>query len=104
MSFSGAGLMIGGFVHKEFCKSISSITLDEASVDQVYLMDPAQSFYLQCSKYQWNGFAEMEKMLQEKRAQYDRIVFIGASMGASAVLLFAHLADQVIAFNPIVPN
>jgi len=63
-------------------------------------MDPKQSWYLNDSKDAWDGYEYHEAKLREFLSNYKRVIFVGASMGASATLMFSHLADYVIAFNP----
>ncbi len=50
----------------------------------------------------WLGYDFHEQRLREFLSNYNKVLLVGASMGASACLLFSHLADYVIAINPLV--
>ena len=46
------------------------------------------------------GFAFWEGQIAKIRAKYERVIMLGDSMGATAALLFSHLATTVQAFTP----
>jgi len=97
VSFAGGALRIGGHTRPEFQKTLATF-----DCDQLYLTDPSQSYYLNDPQGNWNGFEYHNNKLKELTSSYKYVLFIGASMGGSAALLFSHLANGVIAFNPLI--
>jgi len=97
VSFAGGALQYGGFTQMEFRNTLSSL-----NCDALYLMDPGQSFYLMNPDDTWTGFDHHEQLLRQHTSQYEGSLFIGASMGASAALLFGHLATRAVVFSPFV--
>jgi len=49
-----------------------------------------------------DGFEYHDRLLREYTSYYKGTLFIGASMGGSAVLLFSHLCDHAVAFDPLI--
>jgi acetyl esterase/lipase len=47
-----------------------------------------------------DGYERYEARLAAAVAPYRHVIFIGDSMGATAALLFAHLATEVHAWTP----
>lgn len=86
----------------EFKKSIESF----GNVDQLHMLDPHRSWYMQGPDGEWDGYdyyrgvlkAEIEKRKSE--TPYKKICFLGNSMGASAACLYSGFADAVLAFCP----
>jgi len=97
VSFAGAALRVGGTPIAEFKK-----TLHEMECDQLFLIDPNQSWYLNDPKLQWNGYEYHSEKLKNfiKESNYKKVMFIGASLGATAALLYSNMSDLVLAFNP----
>ncbi|CAE7487056.1 Erbin [Symbiodinium necroappetens] len=69
-------------------------------VDALYVCDPANAWFMQDPSQQWRGLAYFEKRISAIAAQYPRVFAWGGSMGGSAALLFASLANRVHAFSP----
>ncbi|CAE7182195.1 Sur-8 [Symbiodinium pilosum] len=69
-------------------------------VDALYVCDPANAWFLQDPLQQWRGLAYFEEKISTIAKQYQRVFAWGGSMGGSAALLFAHLANRVHAFSP----
>ncbi len=86
----------------EFKKSVASF----GHVDQLHILDPHRSWYMQDPEGNWNGYAYYGKVLDEQisirksEKNYRRVCFLGNSMGASAACLFSPMADAVLAFCP----
>lgn len=70
--------------------------------DALFLVDDLQSFYLQDDDGKWQNYAVLEHKLKEFLAPYQGVLFIGASMGASAALMFAHLSTCTLSFAPFI--
>eukprot|EP00931_Biecheleriopsis_adriatica_P016519 TRINITY_DN12144_c0_g1_i1.p1 TRINITY_DN12144_c0_g1~~TRINITY_DN12144_c0_g1_i1.p1 ORF type:complete len:1949 (-),score=403.68 TRINITY_DN12144_c0_g1_i1:11-5857(-) len=69
-------------------------------VDALYVCDPANAWYLQDPDFNWSGLAYFDSKISAISSKYRRVFAWGGSMGGSAALLFAHLADSVHAFSP----
>jgi hypothetical protein len=86
----------------EFKKSIESF----GDVDQLHILDPHRSWYMQGPEGEWNGYEHYCSILKteiEKRkanTPYKKICFLGNSMGGSAACLYSGFADAVLAFCP----
>lgn len=86
----------------EFKKSIQGF----GNVDQLHILDPHRSWYMQGPEGEWNGYEHYSRILRDeisrRRAEtpYRRISFLGNSMGGSAACLFCEHADAVLAFCP----
>merc|ERR1740139_2018971 len=63
-------------------------------------MDPAFSWYNQDPSCQWQGGDYYTHELKKHLCGYQRVFFLGDSMGAAAALRFSSLADKVLAFTP----
>lgn len=86
----------------EFKKSIASL----GHVDQLHILDPHRSWYMQGPDGEWNGYAYYNRMLEEEigklkaETPYRKVCFLGNSMGGSGACLYATHADAVLAFCP----
>eukprot|EP01104_Vermistella_antarctica_P020366 TRINITY_DN8694_c0_g1_i1.p2 TRINITY_DN8694_c0_g1~~TRINITY_DN8694_c0_g1_i1.p2 ORF type:complete len:355 (+),score=85.23 TRINITY_DN8694_c0_g1_i1:1494-2558(+) len=96
VSFAGAALKIGGFPRQEFRRTLSCF-----EADQLFLMDPEQSWYLNDPTRQWKGMEYFNERLAIITKQYQHVMFIGASMGAEAALFYSHHATRAVVFNPM---
>ena len=71
----------------------------------LYIVEPGRGWYCGSGdsfeqgegKYGPNYY---EGRLERYTSQYARVVMLGDSMGASAALMFSHLASVVLAFTP----
>lgn len=97
VSFAGGALKFGGHTQREFFNILTSM-----EADALFLVDDLQSFYLQDDDGRWQNYAALETRLREFLAPYQGVLFIGASMGASAALMFAHLSTCTLSFAPFV--
>ncbi|KAI3428648.1 hypothetical protein D9Q98_007471 [Chlorella vulgaris] len=68
----------------------------EQNFDVLYVVDPCRSWYSGGD----DGYEHYEERLRAVCGRYRQVVFIGDSMGATATLLFAHLATEVHAWTP----
>ena len=96
----GTGLIrpeFGSTLHR--CRVLCGPGL--APFDVLHVVDPAYSFYLQDPKGSWQGRQYHQTQLRRHTTRYKHVFFIGDSMGGSAALLFADLADSVLAFVPL---
>jgi hypothetical protein len=86
----------------EFKKSIQSF----GHIDQLHILDPNRSWYMQGPDGEWNGAETYAAILKEqidtlsRETDYRKICFLGNSMGASAACFFSTQADAVLAFCP----
>jgi hypothetical protein len=102
---SGVGLMEGSHLLSDLSVQ-GAKTGKHQEFDSLFVIDPAFSWYTGCS----NGAADPEKvkasvaavktMLSDILKPYKRVVFTGTSMGGTACLLFASLADRMVALCP----
>ncbi|CAE8611485.1 unnamed protein product [Polarella glacialis] len=69
-------------------------------VDALYVCDPANAWFLQDPEFTWQGLPYFQAKISNITAKYRRVFAWGGSMGGSAALLFADLADRVHAFSP----
>jgi len=99
VSFAGGAMQVGRHSVQEFRKTINEAIPD---CDQLYLADPQQSYYLNEPTQKWDGFDYHQKLLRDVVKRYKTVVFIGNCLGGTGAILFAHLADVVIAFNPLI--
>jgi len=97
VSFAGGALKIAGHTQHEFINILSNV-----KADSLFLLDEQQSFYLKSPSGNWNNFPLLEQQLTEFLAPYNRKLFIGASMGGSAALMFAHLSTACLSFAPFI--
>ena len=70
------------------------------AVDALYLADPSNSYYLQDPTRAWEGVQYYQRIVEAHAQHYPRVLMIGSSMGGTAVLMHAHLADRVLSFGP----
>jgi len=89
VAFAGGGVRMGGIPLPEWRKTCSKIQ----GIDYLTVVDVHQKWYLQ-------GHHRWRERFRATFARYERVVMIGNCMGASAALLFADMADAVIAFAP----
>jgi hypothetical protein len=66
------------------------------SFDVLYVVDPDRSWYSGGDE----GFLEYDESITSITSQYEHVLFIGDSMGATACLMFAKHATTVHAFCP----
>jgi hypothetical protein len=71
--------------------------LDAAAFDALYVVDPARNWYGGGDESELGAWRER---LAPVAARYERVLFIGDSMGATGALLLADLATAVHAFTP----
>lgn len=69
-------------------------------IDALYLADPSNSYYLQDPGRAWNGIEHYQRIVASYAKHYARVIMIGSSMGGTAALVHAHLADRVLSFGP----
>jgi len=97
IAFAGGAVQMGGIPILEFSRTVSQLE----DCDALLLSDPHQAWYLQdCETRSWKGQEEWRGLLNELLPNYKRIIMIGNCLGGTAALLFADLADRVIAFGP----
>ncbi|MDT8391418.1 MAG: hypothetical protein RRC34_13015 [Lentisphaeria bacterium] len=92
----------------EFKKSIARL----GHVDQLHILDPHRSWYMQGPEGKWNGYGYYTRMLDKHigklkaETPYRKVCFLGNSMGGSGACLYATRADAVLAFCPqtIIPK
>jgi len=94
--FSSLG---SGIARPEWNGSISNLK-ESKNLDVLWVIDPAFSWYNQDPSCQWQGGDYYTKKLKEHIGGYQRVFFLGDSMGAAAALRFSSLADKVLAFTP----
>jgi len=99
VAFSSLG---NGVVRHEFGGSLAKLNnRGDATVDVLFVADPAQSWYQKDDRGYFDGFSQYERRIKAASRPYKHISLIGDSMGGSAALLFSHLAtDSVVAFSP----
>ena len=71
-----------------------------AQLDALYVADPSNSYYLQDPSGGWRGVEYYARLLAEHADGYAKVLLVGSSMGATAVLQHAQRADRVLAFGP----
>ena len=69
-------------------------------LDTLYLADPSNSYYQQDPTGGWGGHSHFEAIVREHGQHYGKVLMISSSMGATAALQHAALADRVLAFGP----
>ena len=72
--------------------------------DVLFAADPAASWYTGGACWRYRGDAALRSVLRGLRRRYDRVAFVGDSMGGSAALRYAQYADAVCALAPQVTN
>ncbi|CAF3807776.1 unnamed protein product [Rotaria sp. Silwood1] len=98
ISFRAVAPILGGFTFTEWKSTLTKFNLQ---ADTLFLIDPAQSFYLQDSTYSWQGLKYYRSLIEKYSKLYKHVIIIGTSMGASMVCMCSDLATLSIAFNPI---
>ena len=96
VSFAGGALKFGGHTQHEFVAVLRGL-----KADALFLVDDHQSFYMR-SDEQWDNFERLEQKLKTFLSPYQGALFIGASMGASAALMFSHLSTACLSFAPFI--
>ena len=109
ISMAGSTLIIGGFPRPDFQRTLiascqQSNNAGHFQADLLFVTDPFQSFYLKNPSGHWDGGAFYAQRLQAFAEQYQKVIVIGSSMGATGIL---HLAGRfachmAIVFNPLV--
>jgi len=103
ISFAGRGLRIGCIPRYEFSTYLSS-NYNEIS-DFVFYIDKKKSWYHKGLEGITNNITETKDYIDSKinNKKYDKVIFIGASAGGYAAILFGSLCNvnNVIAFRPI---
>jgi len=94
--FSSLG---SGIARPEWHGSLSNLK-ESKNLDVLWVMDPAFSWYNQDPSCQWQGGDYYTHELKKHLCGYQRVFFLGDSMGAAAALRFSSLADKVLAFTP----
>jgi len=94
--FSSLG---SGIARPEWNGSITNVAPSN-NLDLLWVMDPAFSWYNQDPSCQWQGGDYYSQELKRHLRGYQRVFFLGDSMGAAAALRFSSLADNVLAFTP----
>jgi len=95
VAFAGGALHLAMIPQREFVKSLSDVP-----TDKLFLVDPLQSWFLNDPNGEWKGFEYLSEKLSELFQEYQKVLLIGNCMGASGAMLFSHLADRVLVFNP----
>jgi len=118
VSFAGSTFLPGGFPRAEF-QTVLSMAAERCGVlhrtDCLFLVDPSVTFYLKSSKAKrfhslrhnnWTGWDELEEKINRliRTRQYDKVILVGSSMGATAILALCGRiqCDKVVVFNPLV--
>jgi hypothetical protein len=96
ISFSGYRELSGGITPFEFLNILTRISPEP---DKYFFKDPYKNWY---HKGIFEGVEQFATYLKNITNKYQRIVFMGASMGGYAAILFGSLvpAHCVLAFNP----
>lgn len=106
VAFSSLG---NGLVRHEFGGSLAKMNNElhvdgediNVTFDVLFVADPSQSWYQKDSHGNFDGFREYERRIHMATRPYDKVSFVGDSMGGSGALLFSHLAtESVVAFSP----
>ena len=69
-------------------------------LDALFVADPSNSYYLQDPDGTWDGVSYFARLVGRYTCEYERVLLIGSSMGASACLHHCDLASRAIAFAP----
>ena len=106
ISFAGSTLVVGGFPRPEFKNSLMKAANESGiEADLLFVADPSQAFYLKDPKKGVFDSGEYYvQNLKELTKNYNKVIAIGSSMGATGIL---HLAprfkcDTALVFNPLV--
>ena len=98
-----AGLGSRGHVGYEWRGAAHRVSQNQ-EFDVLFAADPAASWYTGGACWRYRGDASLKLVLRGLRRRYDRVCFIGDSMGGSAALRYAQYADAVCALAPQVSN
>ena len=98
-----AGLGSRGHVGYEWRGAAHRVSQDQ-DFDVLFAADPAASWYTGGACWRYRGDAALRSVLRGLRGRYDRVAFVGDSMGGSAALRYAQYADAVVALAPQVSN
>jgi len=93
---SAPGVPNWGGILKRIRNSLDKDSHGDIHFDVLYVVDPFRSWYGSGDDRMY----EYEKPLKEVSSRYEKVVFLGDSMGATASLLFAKYATSVHAFCP----
>ena len=85
---------------QQWLAPIASVRSSGVLLDALYLADPSNSYYLQDPSGGWQGLRYFEDLVRTHTRQYERVLILGSSMGASAALQHAHLGQRTLAFGP----
>jgi len=105
VSFAGSTLVVGGFPRAEFQKTLLAVCQgNNLKVDLLFVTDPSQAFYLRHPSGRWDAGDFYAANLDRISSRYSKVLAIGSSMGATAIL---HLAGRftchkAVVFNPLV--
>jgi len=99
VTFAGNGLVIGGWPIFEFNRSLSKMNLP---CDVMFMKDMTEKWYLGGLKGLGKNIHHTITFLRRGIQNYDKVIFIGASAGGYASILFGSLleVDAVVGFNP----
>ena len=97
--FSSLG---SGLCRLEWTGTLKAIGISDQvlHVDVLHVMDFAYSWYCQDPTCTWRGYDYYKNELIERIKPYNKVFFIGDSMGGSAALRFSSLAQSVLVFTP----
>ena len=98
-----AGLGSRGHVGYEWRGAAHRGSQDQ-DFDVLFAADPAASWYTGGACWRYRGDAALRSVLRGLRRRYDRVAFVGDSMGGSAALRYAQYADAVVALAPQVSD
>jgi hypothetical protein len=98
-----AGLGSRGHVGYEWRGAAHRVSQNR-EFDVLFAADPAASWYTGGACWRYRGDAALRRVLRGLRNRYDRVAFVGDSMGGSAALRYASYADAVCALAPQVTN
>ena len=98
-----AGLGSRGHVGYEWRGAAHRVSQNQ-EFDVLFAADPAASWYTGGACWRYRGDAALRSVLRGLRGRYDRVAFVGDSMGGSAALRYAQYADAVCALAPQVTN
>ena len=97
--FSSLG---SGIARPEWAGSLRNVA-PAPGLDVLQVLDPSFSWYCQDPTCQWRGGEYYAAELAQRLEAYDKVMFLGDSMGAAAALRFSQLVDQhgaILAFTP----
>ncbi|CAB9502901.1 expressed unknown protein [Seminavis robusta] len=117
ISFAGSTFLVGGFPRAEF-QTVLEKAAERCGVaaDCLFLVDPSVTFYTKSSSHAqrrskrfgtWEGWDEVVEDINQLIAAegYDKVVAVGSSMGATAILALVgrfRRCDTAVVFNPLV--